>query len=254
MASAVKTKLHLILLAGGKGLRASSVAGAPPKQFRETARGPLYLVCMREFLKLQTDPNAPLVSLTITVPDSWRQEVGGHLQALENLSVPWLLASAGATRTQSTWSAISALAAGDNPPCATDLVAVHDAARPFASSQLLATLSAAAMQHKAAVPGISVPDSLVQVATANQDTSQTGTYVDRATIFAVQTPQVFQWDVFHGAHRWAAENEESFTDDGSLLAHKGTVPHVVEGETENWKVTTPVDSDRAVDLLKKGSR
>ncbi len=247
-------RLHLILLAGGKGLRAAVDDQAPPKQFQKTARGPLYLVCLQEFLKLQTPAAHPLASLTIAIPESWRPAVEKDLTALEHppsgvtLKVPWNLAPAGATRTESTWSAICALLAGESPPVATDLVAVHDAARPFASSDLLARLSAAARQEKAAVPGIPVPDSLVQVGQSG-DSSQKGSYVDRATVFAVQTPQVFQWDVFLAAHTWAAHQKQSFTDDGSLLAQRGIMPQVIAGEPGNWKVTTPMDSDRAVIIL-----
>ncbi len=260
MDSARLAPLHIVLLAGGKGLRAATAASDTPKQFRNTARGPLYLVCLQEFLKLQSNPDIPVASLTITVPDRWQKEVAQHLQDLENsssglsLNVPWFLASAGSTRTESTWSAICSLRDGRISPAASDLVAVHDAARPFASSDLLARLSLAALSGKGAVPGIPVPDSLVQVSNLISGPSQACEYIERSTIFAVQTPQVFQWQALLAAHTWAALNSENFTDDGSLVAHCGTTPQVVSGETGNWKITTAEDSDRAVEILAKANR
>jgi len=255
MDSVKAVNLHLILLAGGKGLRAAGGDEKTPKQFQETSRGPLYLVCLEEFLTLQTDPKIQLASLTVTVPDSWREQVEQHLQEMEKstrgqtLRVPWALAGAGLTRTESTWSAAGVLSGGNHCPGATDLVAVHDAARPFASADLLTRLSAAALVDKAAVPGIPVPDSLVQITNPESGSSQTRGYVDRASIFAVQTPQVFQWTEFFAAHDWAAEHGKSFTDDGSLLAQRGIMPQVVSGEIGNWKVTTANDRKRALALL-----
>jgi len=255
MASTSSVRLHLILLAGGKGLRAATSSTDSPKQFQATACGPLYLVCLHEFLQLQNDAEFSLASLTVTIPDDWRDEVDLHLQELKQsaanpaLEIPYGLASAGLTRTESTWSAIKSLLERDNAPQAHDLVAVQDAARPFASADLLKRLSAAALQDKAAVPGLPVSDSLIQVPAQTGNSADTGGYLDRSTIFAVQTPQVFQWDVFVKAHSWAAENGLSLTDDGSLLAKCGTMPLVVPGEVGNWKVTTALDSERAVEIL-----
>jgi 2-C-methyl-D-erythritol 4-phosphate cytidylyltransferase/2-C-methyl-D-erythritol 2,4-cyclodiphosphate synthase len=235
------TRLHLIQLAGGQGLRAEA-GGLPPKQFRPTAQGPLFTISLTAFLSLPTDV-ATIASLTVTVPKVWRNAVTGTLGNLAELDgVPWHLAAAGATRTQSTWNAVEYLAGLSPQP--EDLVAIHDAARPFASVDLLVRLVRAAQTQGGAVPGVPVPDTILRTNPQGQ-----GEYLDRSRLVAVQTPQVFRWDLLHAAHAWAAENRQEFTDDGGLLAARGHDPAVVEGEDTNWKVTTDGDWRRAGPLL-----
>jgi 2-C-methyl-D-erythritol 4-phosphate cytidylyltransferase/2-C-methyl-D-erythritol 2,4-cyclodiphosphate synthase len=232
-------RLHLILLAGGRGLRAMD-ADHVPKQFRPTGRGLLFSVSLREFLTLDPGSGFRPADLILTVPDDWRETAA---EALKKLDIPWGLAQAGTTRTGSTWNAIRELEALHSPG-AEDLVAVHDAARPFASADLLVRLGRAATEAPGAIPGIPVPDTIVQ------SVEGTAVYLERSTLLAVQTPQVFRWDLFQAAHDWAAEKGAEFTDDGGLLAARGHDLVVVAGEPGNWKVTTNADWDRAQALLK----
>jgi len=230
--------LHLILLAGGQGLRAGE-SGSVPKQFRSTGSGLLFTVSLREFLTLDPDSGFRPVDLILTVPDTWQQTAG---DALQDLDIPWSLAPAGNSRTASTWNAVRELETR-YAPGADDLVAVHDAARPFASADLLVRLGRAAAGSGGAVPGIPVPDTIVQAKAA------AAVYLDRTSLQAVQTPQVFRWDIFRAAHAWASETGTDFTDDGGLLAVRGHPPVVVAGEQGNWKVTTNGDWLRAETLL-----
>ena len=231
--------LHLILLAGGRSRRATG-EGDVPTQFRVTGRGPLFAVSLGEFLSLNSQAVGRPADLVVTVPDDWRATAE---EALADLELPWTLAPAGTSRTASTWNAAAACADRFGPAAA-DLVAVHDAARPFASASLLERLVAAADRSGAAVPGVPVPDTIVQ------DGTEGARYLERSSLVAVQTPQVFRWDVFHAAHAWAAESGVEFTDDGGLLAARGQAPDVVPGEPGIWKVTTAADWRRAEALLK----
>jgi len=233
-------RLHLVQLAGGKGLR---VGGDTPKQFRETGQGLLFGVSLREFLRLGDDVGK-VVSITVTAAhqrgDVIREELGNI--ASQGTSIH--LAKPGETRTESTWHALQVLAAEESPQTG-DLVAVHDAARPFATAELLGKLVQAAEQSGAAVPGIPVADTILQI-----DGDHTAAvYLQRESLVAVQTPQVFQWELLYSAHQWAAENQRAFTDDGSLVAALGTGPIVVPGLQGNWKVTTDDDWRRASALL-----
>lgn len=266
---ATKKRLHLILLAGGSGSRAGSGRGAPPKQFCMTGRGPLFTVSLRAFLDLDPKSDFAVAGVTMAVPEAWRENAAQGLeeacQRCETL--PWQLAAAGPTRTASTWNALGLLAAGYNsgadgpPPEPEDLVAVHDAARPFATPGLLTRLATAAARAGGAVPGVPVPDTIVQIAApasiaggtpkrSGSDTATSARYLPRDSLLAVQTPQVFRWDLLYEAHQSAASGSLEFTDDGGLLAGRGHDPVVVAGEIANWKVTTESDLRRALELLK----
>lgn len=225
-------RLHLIQLAGGQGLRVGGSSGVP-KQFRGTGRGLLFTVSLQEFIKLEP------ASVAVVVPDSWRERAA---TVLDNLGAAYVLAAPGASRTASTWHAIQALETRFGP-VAEDLVAVHDAARPFASADLLKRLCRAARAAGGAIPGVLVPDTIVE--SGDQGTR----YLDRAALKAVQTPQVFRWDIFHAAHLAAARQGWAFTDDGGLLASRGHLPEVVPGEPGNWKVTTADDWRQAEIIL-----
>ncbi len=230
-------RVHLVQLAGGKGLR---VGGETPKQFRITGRGPLFAVSLAEFLLLPADVGQ-VVSITVTAPATWASVVD---EALDQLPPRGQRAEPGSTRTESTWNALQLLSEKFSPK-PDDLVAVHDAARPFATAGLLAQLVKAAAEAGAAVPGVPVADTILQITSG----SSAADYLKRETLVAVQTPQVFRWELLYEAHRWAAENGRSFTDDGGLVAQRGTAPVVVPGEQKNWKVTTDGDWQRAADLL-----
>jgi len=230
--------LHLILLAGGQGTRADDGDNVP-KQFRPTGRGLLFSVSLQEFLTLNTGAGFRPVDLILTVPDTWRKAADKVLQGLD---IPWGLAPAGISRTASTWSALKELEVRHSPG-EDDLVAVHDAARPFASADLLVRLATAAAESGGAVPGVPVSDTIVQ------SDEGAAVYLERSSLMAVQTPQVFRWDRFQSAHAWAAETGADFTDDGGLLAVRGHVPAVIAGEQGNWKVTTNGDWLRAVAFL-----
>jgi 2-C-methyl-D-erythritol 4-phosphate cytidylyltransferase/2-C-methyl-D-erythritol 2,4-cyclodiphosphate synthase len=227
--------LHLIVLAGGRGLRAG---GDVPKQFRSAGGGLLLGVSIRTFLGAEAGDAAP-VSVTVTVDPAWRDAVRADLAPL---GLDWIAADPGDHRTASTWNALEALRRAA-APAPGDLVAVHDAARPFAGADLLRRLAEAAAREGGAVPGVPVADTVVQ-----RD-GETARYLDRSLLLGVQTPQVFRWDLLHAAHGWAAATGADFTDDGGLLAARGHDPAVVPGEPGNWKVTTEDDWRRARERL-----
>lgn len=238
--AAEKPRLHLILLAGGKGMRAD-LDDLPPKQFRTTRRGMLFTCALQNFLNVR--PQA--VTVTVAVPDAWQNEAAAALTPLlEPLGLPWLLAPAGPTRTASTGNAVEVLAASDHAPADSGLIAVHDGARPFASDKLLDSLCVATLSSGSSVPGVPVADTIIR-----QEADGQATYLDRTRLLAVQTPQVFRWDIFRDAHRWARQTGGRFTDDGSLMAARGHPPTIVPGDPRNWKITTDADWRRVEELL-----
>lgn len=245
MTAAPDFVLHLIVLAGGSSTRARRGNSSVPKQFRSVGGQLLLAISVRELVQLPQT-----ASVTVAVPASYRAVTATALPAGE-IEVPLTLADAGENRTASTWSAALSVAQ-TNSPQPDDLVAVHDAARPFATRHLLARVAEAARRHGAAVPGVAVPDTIVRLGESADHAEAVATYLRRDLLQAVQTPQVFRWEPFFAAHQWCAREGRTFTDDGGLLAARGLSPVVVRGEADNWKITTDSDWDRAHARLRRG--
>ncbi|WP_262268970.1 bifunctional 2-C-methyl-D-erythritol 4-phosphate cytidylyltransferase/2-C-methyl-D-erythritol 2,4-cyclodiphosphate synthase [Microvirga yunnanensis] len=143
----------------------------------------------------------------------------------------------GATRQDSVRSGLDALAASDP-----EIVLVHDAARPFASPDLIDRAIEAGLLWDAAVPGIPVTDTIKIVG----DRSEVVSTPDRSALRAVQTPQSFKFPLLLDAHRNAAASGlHGFTDDGALAEWAGLTVHVFEGEAGNVKLTHPGDFQEA---------
>ncbi|MEZ4387943.1 MAG: 2-C-methyl-D-erythritol 4-phosphate cytidylyltransferase [Candidatus Krumholzibacteriia bacterium] len=246
------SRVFLVVLAGGRSTRASQGDSTAPKQFREVGGAPVFVHGLRELAQVPE-----LVHAVVVVPDAWRPVAHDALAAAD-LPVAWTLATAGEHRTASTWSALRALAAlpAAARPAPDDLVAVHDAARPFASRHLLMRVAEAAQRHAAAVPAVPVPDTVVQLLPGqDEDAAERplAGYLERSLLAAVQTPQAARWADLHAVHAWAAAGAVSFTDDGGLLAARGVPPVVVPGEPGNWKITTEDDWRRAAERLRRRS-
>ena len=148
--------------------------------------------------------------------------------------------SGGATRME------SALAGVSEVKSRAKLIAIHDGARPLISVELIERTIRAAAQYKAAVPAVKSVDSLKLV--DDKDTV-TGS-VDREQVLRVQTPQVFEADLIKGALSYAAEKKLPLTDDCSAAELMGIKAHVVPGEEDNIKLTTPRDMLFAAAILK----
>ena len=116
------------------------------------------------------------------------------------------------------------------------LVAVQDGARPFATWQLIDRVVRAANAYGAAAPAIPVKDTIKVV--RGGIVSQTP---DRATLKAVQTPQVFDFDMLRAALKKAKLEGLAITDDCSAVEAMGMSVKIVEGDEKNIKITTPMD-------------
>jgi len=117
-----------------------------------------------------------------------------------------------------------------------DLVAIHDGARPFATQELLEETIAAAAEYGAAAPGIPVKDTIkvVQQGIVRET-------LPRETLFAIQTPQVFEFSLIRAALTRAWLDGASLTDDCSAVERLGFSVVMTQGSEENMKLTTPND-------------
>ena len=220
-----------VIVAAGRGQRAG---GGLPKQYRLVGDRTVLAHTLGAFL------HHPEIDHVVTVihPDDLPLYQG----AVAGLDPAGLLPPTfgGDTRQASVRAGVEAATAAGAA-----FVLVHDAARPFASPALIGRAVAAARAHGAAVPGVPVSDTIVQVAEGRIVGA-----LDRPSLRAVQTPQAFRADLLAGAHaRAAAEGLDQFTDDGGLVRHYGHDVHVFEGEGANMKLTERGDFEEAARRL-----
>ena len=126
------------------------------------------------------------------------------------------------------------------------MAAIHDGARPLISMEVIDRTVRAAHTHNAAAPAIPVKDTIKVV-----EGRVVVNTPDRSTLFAVQTPQVFDFDLLRGALKHAEETGAQVTDDCSAVELLGMKIKIVDGDERNLKVTTPMDLKIAEMLLEE---
>lgn len=148
----------------------------------------------------------------------------------------------GKSRQESVWLGLNTLSKD------VKLAAIHDGARPLISEAVIDRTIRAAHSYGAAAPAVPVKNTVKVVkgglvlATPN-----------RANLQAVQTPQVFDFDLLRGALKKAQEENASLTDDCSAVERMEMSVKIVEGEEKNLKITTPMDLKIAEMLLEEES-
>lgn len=141
------------------------------------------------------------------------------------------LAYGGKERQDSVYNGLKKL----NEDC--DVVLVHDGARPFVNDEIINKSIEESKKHKAIVIGVKVKDTIKVVDDNN-------TIIDtpnRNTLWAVQTPQAFDYKLLIKAYKSAYNNNYYGTDDAMLVENIGYNIKIIEGTYENIKVTTPED-------------
>jgi 2-C-methyl-D-erythritol 4-phosphate cytidylyltransferase len=122
-----------------------------------------------------------------------------------------------------------------------EVVLVHDAVRPFASSALVDALISEARVHGAAVPGLVPADTMKQVSNEGFVLRT----IPRNDLRIIQTPQAFTIQVLRDAYAKARRNNLLGTDDASIVEAAGYAVKVIPGEEDNFKITTKSDWERA---------
>lgn len=148
----------------------------------------------------------------------------------------------GNSRDESVWQGLNALS--DK----VKLVAVQDGARPFADWQLIDRVVRCANSYGAAAPAIPVKDTIKIVKGGIVASTP-----DRSELQAVQTPQVFDFDLLRGALQKAKADGAAITDDCSAVERLGMSVRIVAGDEKNIKITTPLDLKIAELLLEEQS-
>ncbi|MEW6662214.1 MAG: 2-C-methyl-D-erythritol 4-phosphate cytidylyltransferase [Bacillota bacterium] len=151
------------------------------------------------------------------------------------------IVAGGARRVDSVRNGLDALSGKH------ELVAVHDGARPFFTSELLMATAREALVWGGAIAAVPVKDTIK----VSDDRGLVVSTPRRETLWAAQTPQVFRLKVIKEAFRLMANSSEEATDDASLLEGAGFPVKLVMGDYQNLKITTPEDLALAETILER---
>ena len=229
-----------IIAAGGRGQR---FGGAEPKQLLSVGGTP---ILARSIEALASHPSVD--ALVIALPQELADDPPEYLRSAEAFALrgkPFRIIAGGARRQDSVANAFHA--AGTT----TDVIVIHDAARPFASADLIARTIAAAAESGAAVAALQSRDTVKQRQEGQEGREgregQDGhvrlvkATLPRETIYLAQTPQAFQRDVLRRALEIGARDGVDATDEAALVELAGVPVRLVDGEASNIKITTPDD-------------
>ena len=214
--------ISCIVLAAGAGRR---MAYKENKIFIPLGRYSIIQRTLQNVAKLEG-----LKEIILVVADGEQDYMAEHIKVLE-LTVPIQIVLGGAERQDSVACGLKAFDES------TDIVLVHDGARPLASTEMFSAVAEAANIYGAATVGVPATDTIKRV-DAEHAVIET---LKRSELYQIQTPQGFQKDLFKEAHQKAYDLNYLGTDDVSLVEYLGKPVHIVEGDYCNIKVTTPND-------------
>jgi 2-C-methyl-D-erythritol 4-phosphate cytidylyltransferase len=230
-------KVSVIVPAAGLGTRmgrgAAERAGTSRKQFMQLDGSPILLHTIRKFAA-----SSRVTEIVVALRGEEMAWVGELLQRDPPGRIVRLV-EGGDSRQQSVANALASLAPD------TDLVAVHDAVRPFIDVATIDAVIEEAARTGAAIAGIVPVDTVKQV-----HRSKIRTTLPRDRLVLAQTPQVFRFDLLKEAFARAEADGFTGTDEASLVERLERVEvSVVPGSDRNIKITKPSDMDLARLLL-----
>jgi 2-C-methyl-D-erythritol 4-phosphate cytidylyltransferase len=216
-------KKTAIIVAGGTGSRIHSET---PKQFIPIGGVPMLAYSIKTFHKYDAEIEI-IVAINPDFSDQW--EMLSKQSHINN--IPIKIVHGGKERFYSVQNALNAVnhTAG--------LVAIHDAARPFVSELLIEKLFNHAEKAGSAIPAIPIKDSV------RAHVMDEWVVADRTLFRAIQTPQVFDIEKLKIAYHQSYESK--FTDDASVFESAGNKIYLIDGEENNFKITTEKDIDYA---------
>lgn len=217
-----------VIVAAGSASR----MGGIDKVMADLGGEPMILRTVRAFQNCDA-----IASIVIVTREDLIQPIAGLCRDMKKVVA---VVAGGGSRQESVHLGLNAL------PKGTKLAAVHDGARPLISWQVIDRAVRAANTYGAAAPAIPVKDTIKVVSGGLVKETP-----DRATLQAVQTPQVFDFDLLRGALKKAETDGASVTDDCSAVERTGMKIKIVEGDERNLKVTTPMDLKIAELLLEE---
>jgi 2-C-methyl-D-erythritol 4-phosphate cytidylyltransferase len=199
-----------------------------PKQFLTIGGLPVLVHALRVL-----EDAKPVTEVILAVPDPDREFCLREIVARHGFKKISQVVSGGLQRQDSVRRALDAM------PEDADIALVHDAVRPFLTADMVERVIAAAAKFGAAIVAIPMRDTVKQV---DSEGLIQGT-VDRGQLWLAQTPQAFRATLLQEAHEQAAREGFQGTDEAQLVERLGHRVAIVEGSTENIKITRPEDLD-----------
>ena len=227
-----RKSIAAVVVAAGRGERASASGETTPKQYRLVAGMP---VLTRTINALLEHDGIDWV-LPVIHPD--HAERYRELDISDQRVLPPVFG--GAERQASVLEGLRGLA-----PKKPDLVLIQDAARPFVKPTLIQGVIDALQGADAALPVMPVTDTIKR----SLDGKTVAATEDRATLFAAQTPQGFRFPQILSAHMRASRLPRPFTDDAAIAEWAGLTVALTPGSGDNIKITNPGDFDQAERIL-----
>lgn len=221
-----------LIVAAGSSRR---MGGAADKLLLEVAGCPVIAHTWRRF-----DASPVIDEIVLVIREEARERYAA-LAARYAFAKPHRLVAGGPERQDSVWNGLEAL------PAETEVVAIHDGARPCTAPEIIAATVAAAREWGAAVAASRVTDTIKQTA----DGDWTSGTLERAHLRAVQTPQCFRPAVIRAAIGEARRRGVSLTDDTAACELIGQRVRLVVSDLPNPKVTTPEDIPFIESLLRR---
>jgi 2-C-methyl-D-erythritol 4-phosphate cytidylyltransferase len=218
-----------IIVAAGKGVRMGA-----DKLWLEIAGRPVSAHTWKNF------DDAKCVDEIILVVRDGMQKQFSELATKFNFQKTFRIVVGGAERQDSVWNGLEALSSK------TEIVAIHDAARPCVTEELIAATLAAAREIGAAVATQQITDTIKE----SDDGKTISRTLDRSKLWSVQTPQTFRVEVIRRAISAARQKNLIFTDDTAACELIGQPVQLVPSTTPNPKVTVPGDLPFIETLLK----
>ena len=208
-----------------------------PKALVEVAGIPLLVRTLRRFECVDLVDEAVVVA-----PPKHLREVQNSLkEAFPETSIRGI--EGGEERQISVANGLAAFDEG------TELVVIHDAARPFVGEQAIREAIKAAQRTGAATVAVPCVDTILE---SDEDGMLAAT-PDRNRLWACQTPQVFALEVIRAAYKKAEDLGTMYTDDATLVRAAGHKVRIVPGSPENFKITTQSDLAFAEFLIRQGT-
>jgi 2-C-methyl-D-erythritol 4-phosphate cytidylyltransferase len=224
-----------IIVAAGEGRR---IGGDTPKIFLPLCGRAMILRTLDQFFSA-----SKISRIVLVVGAEQLSHAAAMLQAdAATRDRPWVLQTGGATRQESVRRGLEKAGADS------DIIAIHDGARPFVSSALIDRGVEAAHDKGAVAVGLPARDT-IKIVAADRWIEATP---PRDSLWEIQTPQVFRREIIADAHAWAARENVEGTDDAVLVEKKGGRVFLLDGERTNFKITLPDDIWLAESLIRAG--